>query len=656
MGDTNSCPLSYLLRKGCAMADNSIFGYKSFMVEKASYWQHADGSFWWRNPETDKIEPYNPKTHSGSPTQNVTAPDLFDASKLTIIPQSPLMSAMFAVRLLVNHIKSGIPPEKAFALTNKYIASVKDKKTPKDLIYMSTVFSMLGLDKLDKHISTEKPKEQEAIEPTASVQGDATYDKTMTYGFVDLKYRYLDKKYPYGNAVIEVKSQDGNKTEEAVVSKYTSEAQTIAAHLANRIYQVYSPKQHFANPDLGTTKLEDGSTVLLMRPYQDVKNFHNLDEQEMKHLKNDVKSNFIIDAWLANWNIMGNAGTNIGFDTNNYRALRYTTGACLGFRANGESKGDAFGDTVTEVHTLRDPKISPTSAPFYKDLTDSEIIEQINNFESIIKEDSVSGLMSYINESGIQGEEAQALFTKLTNRAYSLFKYRDELVAKQKEEAIKKFGKPLSNYNDLYEGARTSYEDLPYEEKAMIQKYTASGFVKINKELLKKKWTKEGKILSSALAKMPHFNGLSFRGVGDYTNATEHFEKWKSGEWATCSWKAFTSTSIDPESAWTTSGSNSLAFTVINKGIKGGYLGPVSDHPSEHELLIDANSKYRVVGVCERLSEDSYSGIAPFVKCVILEEVSDKEYKKLPDKQSPPKKWSYNEYVAFVKENHSFKK
>lgn len=30
-----------------------------FMVEKAKHWEHVDGSLWWRNPQTQQIEPYH---------------------------------------------------------------------------------------------------------------------------------------------------------------------------------------------------------------------------------------------------------------------------------------------------------------------------------------------------------------------------------------------------------------------------------------------------------------------------------------------------------------------------------------------------------------------------------------------------------------------
>src|SRR5690606_30611658 len=49
--------------------------YKSIIC-KGSYWERKDGSQWWRNPDTDNIEPYKPG--SGAPASKVSPNDIGD--------------------------------------------------------------------------------------------------------------------------------------------------------------------------------------------------------------------------------------------------------------------------------------------------------------------------------------------------------------------------------------------------------------------------------------------------------------------------------------------------------------------------------------------------------------------------------------------------
>lgn len=70
---------------------------------------------------------------------------------------------------------------------------------------------------------------------------------------------------------------------------------------------------------------------------------------------------YAVDAWLANWDVVGLSYDNLLL-TEAGTAFRVDVGGSLRYRAMGGLKGQAFGKTVDDLDTLRDPKINPNSA------------------------------------------------------------------------------------------------------------------------------------------------------------------------------------------------------------------------------------------------------------------------------------------------------
>ncbi len=83
-----------------------------------------------------------------------------------------------------------------------------------------------------------------------------------------------------------------------------------------------------------------------------------------------VLSGFGVDAWLGNWDVVG-----LGFDNlqvnEKGEAVRVDAGGSLTYRAQGGKK--AFGTTVSEIDSLRDPKINPQSSAVFGKMTDADI-------------------------------------------------------------------------------------------------------------------------------------------------------------------------------------------------------------------------------------------------------------------------------------------
>lgn len=75
---------------------------------------------------------------------------------------------------------------------------------------------------------------------------------------------------------------------------------------------------------------------------------------------------FYVNAWLANWDVVGASYDNLLIDTSTGNLVHIDVGGALRFRAQGAVK--PLPDTVTETQTLLDPSVNPTAAAVYAQL------------------------------------------------------------------------------------------------------------------------------------------------------------------------------------------------------------------------------------------------------------------------------------------------
>jgi len=143
--------------------------------------------------------------------------------------------------------------------------------------------------------------------------------------------------------------------------------------MANNIYQVCGipvPKQKLYT-EAEALVLQFISGILLKDCSQLYK----------EKLKVKLGEGFVVDALLANWDVIGlNEDNIIVNNTGGGVVFRIDNGGSLTFRAQGDPK--EFGPEVNELETMRDPKINPNSAKYFGHLTDSVIKDQI---QQIIK-------------------------------------------------------------------------------------------------------------------------------------------------------------------------------------------------------------------------------------------------------------------------------
>jgi SPP1 gp7 family putative phage head morphogenesis protein len=87
-----------------------------------------------------------------------------------------------------------------------------------------------------------------------------------------------------------------------------------------------------------------------------------------------AREGFAVDAWLANWDVVGLANDNMLIKSG--RIIRVDTGGALRFRAQGGLKGDAFGRSVTEMDSLRSAS-NPQAKGVFGPMTERQIEDSV---------------------------------------------------------------------------------------------------------------------------------------------------------------------------------------------------------------------------------------------------------------------------------------
>ncbi|HDR9165233.1 TPA: hypothetical protein QDB28_005683 [Burkholderia vietnamiensis] len=94
-----------------------------------------------------------------------------------------------------------------------------------------------------------------------------------------------------------------------------------------------------------------------------------------------VADGFAVDAWLANWDVVGTGFDNMQIKPSGH-AVRLDVGGSLLYRAQGTPKGDKFGEHVGELKTLMDGTNEYAAHAFGK-LTPQQIAESAKKVEAV---------------------------------------------------------------------------------------------------------------------------------------------------------------------------------------------------------------------------------------------------------------------------------
>ena len=138
----------------------------------------------------------------------------------------------------------------------------------------------------------------------------------------------------------------------------------------------------FGAPSAEVSIGSDNGTVrvvskLIPGATEDLRDRVNSDDNEYL---DQLREHFIVDAWLANWDVAGLTFDNVMTDENG-RPVRVDPGGSLMWRAQGEPKsglGQFLPETddVPELDTLRNPTRNATSAAVFGSLTEDDLREQ----------------------------------------------------------------------------------------------------------------------------------------------------------------------------------------------------------------------------------------------------------------------------------------
>lgn len=130
-----------------------------------------------------------------------------------------------------------------------------------------------------------------------------------------------------------------------------------------------------------------------------------------------VNEGFVVDAWLANWDVVG-----LNYDNMlvvEGAAIRLDTGGALLYRAQGAKKGAKFTSSVGELETLRNASLNPQAAKVFAGVTDQDIYDGIAKVKNV----STGQIRKLVKRWGPKGAADQdELVKKLIARRKDLAK------------------------------------------------------------------------------------------------------------------------------------------------------------------------------------------------------------------------------------------
>jgi len=185
---------------------------------------------------------------------------------------------------------------------------------------------------------------------------------------------------------------------------------------------------------------------------------------------------FVIDAYLGNWDVVGNAPNWNMMQLPNGEVMRIDAGGALFYRAQGSPKGDAFADNVKEMKTLVDSNKNPSA---HKIFNNSAIpIGMMDDAVRRILSVPIEEIYKLLDTAVLHGMDqniADTIKEKLTYRRYDL--QATYAAVAQEVAATKNVFKAQSIDDALNYTAKFTDElkkKLTPEELQILTKYTGN--------------------------------------------------------------------------------------------------------------------------------------------------------------------------------------
>ena len=188
----------------------------------------------------------------------------------------------------------------------------------------------------------------------------------------------------------------------------------------------------------------------------------------------NVHENLAVDAWLANWDVIGLTYDNML--VKNGRAIRLDTGGALRFRAQGGLKNHLFGDTVGELKTLRNPSDNYEAASVFGHATDAQILTGVKKVLRITDK-QIDDLVDQLGPHN--HADKQALKATLKARREHLAKLYPEAAPKAAPIIEKPKGVTKAELEEIKKSRINGHsflvdEDLIQDHNVRINTYTSA--------------------------------------------------------------------------------------------------------------------------------------------------------------------------------------
>ncbi len=167
-----------------------------------------------------------------------------------------------------------------------------------------------------------------------------------------------------------------------------------------------------------------------------------------------VRRGFAMDAWLANWDVVGTSFNNVlvGPDGTVHRV---DAGGAMEFGGAGGPKGSKFGNTVGEIDTLRNPSMNPAAAKVFGGMSDGELIDSMRQVEAVSPE-RVREIVA------AQGGD-KALADKLIARRQDIINQMNDLIEARKNKGP--LGTPVTTKPEAVKLGGTKNKQKIYKAK-----------------------------------------------------------------------------------------------------------------------------------------------------------------------------------------------
>ena len=384
---------------------------------------------------------------------------------------------------------------------------------------------------------------------------------------------------------------------------------------------------------------------------------------------------FLIDAYLGNWDVVGNGPNWNMMILPNGEVMRLDPGGALLYRAQGAEKGSAFGATIDELTSLQNSSKNPTAAEVFKNISIKDMDDAAYRVLKIPQE-QINGLIDTAVAHGLDPNLGVKLKETLQQRRYQLeIAYKDAAVKAAKEQGLVKFLSKtdalayLKGYGDELKAKLTK------EEFNTLMSYTGSMYSELNTQLWKAHTNgtpvpahiqHTADLLDSAFDKVAPlkddlsvwrgnihhttFNAVfqqlglnvpSFK-AGHSTDAQMAYQMLKQAEGALIEMGGYTSTSFSYTSAkaFHSTGKTVMAQIEIPAGQKVLMAGAVSGFTHETEVILPRGTQLRVKQVLP-----GTSGGQPTLVLEVVEKGSQK-FMEIPDAQALKIAQSWREKAA----------